>query len=94
MSVVYLRIQNKKFNLKRVSFLPCFVDTKPDILKQTRISNLVSMTSDVKLSHYFLLIKVINRDLFLTLKLFRKQFQSTTCFYFNLNVLKFELQYE
>ena len=72
------------------------------------------MTSDVKLPHYFLLIKVINTDVFLTLKSFIKQFQSTTqsvnagkllrlhigvqitanCFYFDLNDLKFKLQYE
>ena len=45
--------------------------------------------TDVKLSHYFLLTEVINReDVFLTLKLFRKQFQSTTCLDFNLNVLR------
>ena len=36
------------------------------------------MISDVKLLHHFLLINVINRDVFLTLKLFIKQFQSTT----------------
>ena len=36
------------------------------------------MPSDVKLSHYFVLIRVINRDVFLTLKSFRKQFQSTS----------------
>ena len=36
------------------------------------------MTSDVKFLHYFPLIKVINRDVFLTLKSFRKQFQSAT----------------
>ena len=36
------------------------------------------MTSDVKFSHYFLLMKVIKRDAFLILKSFRKQFQSTT----------------
>ena len=30
------------------------------------------MTSDIKLSHYFLSIKLINRDVFLTLKSFRK----------------------
>ena len=34
------------------------------------------MTSDVKLPH-FVLIKVRNRDMFLTLKSFKKQFQST-----------------
>ena len=45
--------------------------------------------TDVKLSHYFLLTEVINReDVFLTLKFFRKQFQSTTCLDFNLNVLR------
>ena len=36
------------------------------------------MTSDVKLSHYFVHIKVTNRDVFLILKSFRKQFQSTS----------------
>ena len=67
------------------------------------------MTSGVKLPHYFLFIKV-NRDVLLTLKLFRKQFQSTpysvkcrqtstveyilNYFYFSLNVSKLELQYE
>ena len=68
------------------------------------------MTSDVKFSHYFLLVK-LNIGVFLTLKSFRKQFQSTTqsvnagkrlrlstddckLFLFNLIVLKFELQYE
>ena len=35
------------------------------------------MTYGVKLSHYFLLIKV-DRNLFWTIKLFRKQFQRTT----------------
>ena len=39
--------------------------------------NLVSHDFNVKLSHYFLLIKVINRDVFLTLKFFRKQFQTS-----------------
>ena len=38
--------------------------------------NLVS--HDFKLSDYFLLIKVINTDVFLTLNSFRKRFQSTT----------------
>ena len=39
---------------------------------------LCHMISDVKLSHYFLLINVINRDAFLTLKSFKKQLKSTT----------------
>ena len=51
------------------------------------------MTYDVKLSH-FLLVKV--KNLFLTLKSFRKLLWLSTyltakCFYFNSNVLKFEL---
>ena len=33
---------------------------------------------DAKFSHYFYLMKTINRDIFLTLKSFRKQFQNTT----------------
>ena len=43
----------------------------PDLL------NLVSHNFYVKLSRYFLLIIVINRDVFWTLISFRKQFQST-----------------
>ena len=38
--------------------------------------------------------KSYNRDMILTLKSFSKQFQSIIYFYFYLNVLKFELQYE
>ena len=37
-----------------------------------------NMTSDVKLSQYFLLIKVKCKAGFLTLKSFKKQFESTT----------------
>ena len=55
------------------------------------------MTSDVKLSHYFLLIK-INRDVFVTIKSFIKLLRLSThhckLFFSNLNVLKFELQCE
>ena len=45
------------------------------------------MISDVKLSQFFLIAKFINRDVFLerrvlTLKSFKKQFQSIICFYF------------
>ena len=45
------------------------------------------VTSDVKLSHCFL-IKVQEKLVFLTLKPYRKQVQ------FHLNILKFDLQYE
>ena len=67
------------------------------------------MTSDVKLSHYFLLIKVINRDMFLHSNHSENNLkhhplcecrETSTVEYislhtvFILNVLKFELQYE
>ena len=55
------------------------------------------MTSDVKFSHDFFLIK-INRDVFLTVKSFIKLLRLSThhckLFFSNLNVLEFELQCE
>ena len=46
--------------------------------KLTRISKILShLTSDVKLSHYFLLIKVLNRDVFLTLKAPENNFKAS-----------------
>ena len=58
------------------------------------------MTSDVKLSYYFLLIKVKQKRVQSTAysvnaaKLLRLNNVTANCFYFSLNVLKFELQYE